>query len=109
MSGVAPSKDEWDVLHEIARFLNQFLTKGDRPRYGYIDRLANPYQPKVIEVTLQEALREARSADYWVPSADVIRKFIELCNKDLSYATITSALALAFQRKEKEEKGKEEV
>lgn len=98
MSGVFPSDEEWRVLQDMARFLNQFIAQEERPRYGYIDRLATPYSSKIIEITLQEALREARSANFWVPDVDCVRKFVELCNKNLRYATITSALALAYQR-----------
>jgi len=100
MSSPRIGDEEWKALYEVARFLNQFITKSDRPRYGYIDRLANPYNHKVVEVTLQEALREARSAEYWIPSAEAIKRFIELCGEDLRYATITSALALAYHGKE---------
>jgi hypothetical protein len=90
-------EEEWKVLREIAKFLNQFITHEGGPRYGYIDRLAAAYNSKIVEVTIQEALREARSADFWVPDIESIRKFIELCDEDLRYSTIASALALAYQ------------
>jgi len=106
MSSLELSDEEWSVLRRLAKFFNQFITYDEnRPRYSYIDRLAAPYNPKVVEVTVQEALREARSAarlaarsaKFDVPTADDVRKFLELCNKDLRYSTIVSALALARQ------------
>jgi len=90
-------EEEWRVLREIAKFLNQFITHEKGPRYSYIDRLAAAYNSKIVEVTIQEALREARSAEFWVPDIESVEKFIELCNEDLKYSTIASALALAYQ------------
>lgn len=94
------SQEDWEIIEDIARFLNQFITKTDRPRYCYIDRLATPYNQQIVEVTLQEALREAWSAEFWVPSMTNVKKFIELCNKDLQYSTIMAALALAYPKRE---------
>jgi hypothetical protein len=90
-------EEEWRILREMAKFLNQFITHEKGPRYGYIDRLAAAYNSKIVEVTIQEALREARSAEFWVPNMESIEKFIELCDEDLRYSTIASALALAYQ------------
>jgi hypothetical protein len=92
-------KEEWEILEEIAKFLNQFVSHEKGPRYSYIDRLAAAYDPKIVEITIQEALREARSANFWVPAMESIKKFIELCNKDLRYSIRTSALALAYRSK----------
>jgi|GEM_PF-6201591 len=92
-------EEEWRILREIARFLNQFLTHERGPRYSYIDRLAAAYNSKIVEVTIQEALREAHSADFRIPDVESIKKFIELCMEDLRYSTIASALALAYQTK----------
>lgn len=100
MKGLPLSDEEHAVIREIAKFLNQFIVAEKGPRYGYIDRLAAPYNPKIVEITLQEALREARSASFrFLPSATSVEKFIELCNKDLRYSTLASALALAYQGK----------
>jgi hypothetical protein len=92
-------EEEWKILEEIAKFLNQFISHEKGPRYSYIDRLAAAYDPRIVEITIQEALREARSADFWVPDIDSVKKFVELCNKDLRYSTRASALALAYQSK----------
>lgn len=94
------SQEDWKTIEEISKFFNQFVNKADRPRYGYIDRLASPYNQRIVEVTLQEALREACSAGFWIPSTASVRRFIELCNKNLRYSTIMSALALAFPKRE---------
>jgi predicted HicB family RNase H-like nuclease len=93
------NEEEWNTLEEIAKFLNQFVSHEKGPRYSYIDRLAAAYDPKIVEITMQEALREARSANFWVPAIESVKKFIELCNKDLKYSIRTSALALAYRSK----------
>ncbi|MEM4447220.1 MAG: hypothetical protein QW461_08015 [Candidatus Jordarchaeales archaeon] len=91
------SEEEWGVLRDIAGFLRQFVEYDpERPRYGYIDRLATPYNLKIVELTLEEALREARSSgDFWIPSEESVKRFLELCSRDLRYSTIVAALALA--------------
>lgn len=98
-------EEKLEVIRHIARFLNQFVSKDpERPRYSYIDRLSAPYNQEIVLVTMQEALREARSADYWIPTEDVVENFLKLCSEDLRYATITSALALTY-RKGEEKRG----
>ncbi|MEM3449285.1 MAG: hypothetical protein QXU11_12260 [Thermoproteota archaeon] len=100
MSGtISLPEEKLEVIRGIARFLNQFVSKDpERPRYSYIDRLSAPYNQEMVLITIQEALREARSAEYWVPREDVVENFLKLCNEDLRYATITSALALTYGR-----------
>jgi len=96
---------EWAVIRDVARFLNQFVARDPtRPRYSYIDRLSTPYNKEIVLITLQEALREARSADYWIPKEDIIEDFIKLCNEDLHSATITSALSLTYGKEKEKEK-----
>ncbi|MEM2173317.1 MAG: hypothetical protein QXS66_08815 [Thermoproteota archaeon] len=103
MSGtVSLEKDRLEVIQNIAHFLNQFISKDpEKPRYSYIDRLSSPYNYEVVLVSIQEALREARSADYWIPNEEIVEKFLKLCSEDLRYATITSALALTYGKGEK--------
>jgi hypothetical protein len=101
---VSLDEEKWNIMRNVASFLNQFVSKDPkRPRYSYIDRLSAPYNQEIILITMQEALREARSADYWVPDENDIENFLKLCGEDLHYATITSALALTYRRRE--EKG----
>lgn len=93
-------EDKLEVIRNIASFLNQFISKDpERPRYSYIDRLSAPYNQEIVLISLQEALREARSAGYWVPNEDIVENFLKLCSEDLRYATITSALALTYGKK----------
>lgn len=90
-------EDRLEVIRNIACFLNQFVSKDpERPRYSYIDRLSAPYNQEIVLITIQEALREARSAKYWVPNEDIVENFLKLCGENLRYATIASALALTY-------------
>lgn len=101
MSEAVPlDKDKLEVIRNIAYFLNQFVSKDpERPRYSYIDRLSAPYNQEIVLISMQEALREARSAGYWVPTEDIVENFLKLCGEDLRYATIVSALALTYGKK----------
>ncbi len=92
------SEDEWNAVRDLASMLRYFVRSR---KYGYIDRLANAYNPMVAEITIREALREARSAfdqneKVHLPSEDNVRRVIELISRDLSVAGILAALALAF-------------
>lgn len=101
LGAISLDEDKLKVIRNIAYFLNQFVSNDpERPRYGYIDRLSVPYNHEIVLVSIQEALREARSAEYWIPSEDVVEDFLKLCGEDLRYATIASALALTYGKSE---------
>jgi len=92
------SEKEWNAVKDLASMLRYFVRSR---KYGYVDRLANAYNPTIAEITIREALREARSAfdqneKVHLPSESNVRQVIELINKDLSIAGILAALALAF-------------
>ncbi len=96
------SKEEWDAIKDFARTLRYFARSR---KYGYIDRLANAYNPTIAEITIREVLREARSAfdqneKVHLPSANVVQKVVELISRDLSVASILAALALTLPEKD---------
>jgi len=97
------SKEEWESMHEVARMLNYFVRSS---KYGYVDRLANAYSLSAAIQTLEEALREARSAQsqgekVHIPSDDAIKVTFELLSRRLEAAKVIASLALAYpSRKE---------
>jgi len=87
---------DWGVLRDVAKLLKYFVKEH---KYRYIDSLANAYNPKVAELILREALREAKSAkdqgaDVYLPSEDSLIRFIEMISEDLSVTGIVAALSL---------------
>lgn len=96
--------EEETVVRTIGGFLGQFLYKEERPRYGYIDRIASAYRPEVVETALVEALREAHSErrKYWIPDRDTIEEFIKLCDTDLRYARRAAILAFGYVKAEEQ-------
>jgi len=94
-------EDDWNAVRDLASMFRYFVRNR---KYGYVDRLANAYNPRVAEITIREALREARSAfdqneKVHLPSEDNVKRVIELINKDLSIAGLLAALSLAFPEK----------
>ena len=72
--------------------------------FGYLDRLANAYNPKAAEAVLREALRDARSllgqgVKIHIPNTETIEKFLKLVTKDINVCNKVVALALAFPPK----------
>ena len=91
-------KDDIEVAEPIARMLRYYV---QNRRYGYIDRLANAYKPEVAIVVLEEALREARSAQgigerVYVPSEEETRAFMRRVMEDMSIVKVVAALALSY-------------
>ena len=95
------TEKEWESMRSVARMLNFFVRNN---KYGYVDRLANAYSAAAAVQTLEEALREARSAlsqgeAVHIPSDDSLRTVIELLGRSRGAAKIIASLALAFPSK----------
>jgi len=92
-------------MSDVARMLNFFVRNS---KYGYVDRLANAYSVTAAIQTLEEALREARSAQsqgeaVHIPSEESFRMVIELLSTRREATKIIAGLALAFPAKKQEE------
>ena len=111
------SDDEWSVAKEVARMLRFFVELGN---YGYVDRLSNTYNIEIVERTIYEALRESKAGmsnvrtkedgkkvyvdskgkvyniTPYLPSSDVIQKFLDSAVKDLRICRVASALAFTY-------------
>ena len=97
------SEEEWEAMRDVSRMLNYFVRNN---KYSYVDRLANAYGMFSAVQTLEEALRDARSAlgqgeMVHIPSEESFRTVIELLERNLDAAKVIAGLALAFpSRKE---------
>lgn len=106
MSNKKLTEEDWSVLREVASMLNTFVREG---AFGYPDRLANAYSPRTAETVIREALRDARSllrqgTKIYIPTIEVIEKFLKLVEKDVNVCSKVVALALAFPPRKKSEK-----
>lgn len=111
-----------EEVSEIAKFLSFFA---EARMYTPIDKLAKPFTYEDVVSALEDALRQAYvmvSSAYekkvgdrtvkvvkvrqdeevlapYIPKHEIVKKFLELCKKDLVYAKEAATLALTFRPK----------
>ena len=90
------SEDEWKAIEDVADMLRGHVRDNN---FSYVDKLANAFNSYVAEVSIEEALRAARSKGGWVASEESVKTVIKLLRKDLSTARVIAALALASPKK----------
>lgn len=89
-------KEEWEAIEDVARMLREHVKDEN---YSYVDKLANAFNSYVAEVSLEEALRAARSKRTWIASEKHVKDVIKLLREDLGTARVIAALALAIPSK----------
>lgn len=89
-------KEEWEAIEDVARMLREHVKDEN---YSYVDKLANAFNSYVAEVSLEEALRAARSKGTWIASEKHVKDVIKLLREDLGTARVIAALALAIPSK----------
>lgn len=87
------TEEEWKAIQDVAAMLRAHVKDEN---YSYVDKLANAFNSYVAEVSIEEALRAARSKESWIPSEESVRTVIKLLREDLSVARIIAALSLAM-------------
>ncbi|RLG80027.1 MAG: hypothetical protein DRO09_03640 [Thermoprotei archaeon] len=92
------SGGERTALESVARALARFAKER---AYGYVDRLANAYNPSTARQVLTEALRDLKSLrdrgeNVWIPKAEEVEVVLELSERDPSILKVVASLALAM-------------
>ena len=90
------SEDEWRAMEDVADMLRVHVRDNN---FSYVDKLANAFNSYVAEVSIEEALRAARSKGSWVASEESVKTVIKLLRRDLSTARVIAALALAAPKR----------
>lgn len=115
--------DEKEVITEIAKFLSFFA---ESRIYRPIDSLAKPFTYEDVVNALEDALRQANvvlESSYekevgegrklrvvkvrgekeipapYIPRQEIVRTFLELCKKDLTYSKEAALLSLTYRPK----------
>lgn len=89
-------EEEWKAMRDVARMLRDHVKDEN---YSYVDKLANAFNSYVAEISIEEALRAARSKGTWIASEEHVKAVINLLREDLSAARVIAALALAVPSK----------
>ena len=93
------SENEWKAMQDVASMLRGHVRDNN---FSYVDKLANAFNSYVAEVSIEEALRAARSKGGWVASEDNVKTVINLIRRDLSATRVIAALALSAPKKREE-------
>lgn len=90
------NEEEWKAIEDVARMLREHIKDEN---YSYVDKLANAFNSYVAEVSIEEALRAARSKGTWIASEVDVKTVIKLLREDLNVSRVIAALALAIPSK----------